>query len=174
MNSPTTCGSIRSRARPRSKPITCKKSLAALSAIRGKPNFRNAQRPHQQPAEAIRHCLQQPHAGWSPAPLHRGPNGTDALLSLPFHYAIDDAQFYTFGWLGSDNPAQRMSDPDRVLEMWWAAFLQQYGKGGYPERLRPPYVSGRALRSKCSISHPPHQDDAGLWVSTCEEKQRIA
>ena len=78
--------------------------------------------------------------------------GKNTLLNLPFHYAIDDAQFYTFGWLGSDSPAQRMSDPDRVLEMWWAAFLQQYNKGGYLNVCLHPYVSGRALKSKCSIN----------------------
>ena len=78
--------------------------------------------------------------------------GKTRLLELPFHFAIDDAQFYTFGWLGSDSPAQRMSDPDRVLEMWWAAFLQQYSKGGYLNVCVHPYVSGARCESTCSIN----------------------
>ena len=33
--------------------------------------------------------------------------GANAMLNLPFHYAIDDAMFYSFAWLGSGNAAQR-------------------------------------------------------------------
>ncbi len=52
------------------------------------------------------------------------------MLNLPFHYAIDDAMFYSFAWLGSGNAAQRITDPDRVFDLWWAAFWQQYRAGG--------------------------------------------
>lgn len=76
-------------------------------------------------------------------------NGANVLLNLPFHYAIDDAMFYSFAWLGSGNAAQRITDPDRVMEMWWDAFLQQYRDdegGGYLNVCMHPFVSGRALR----------------------------
>src|SRR5262245_13210342 len=59
-----------------------------------------------------------------------GEGGNDGLLNLPFHYVIDDAMFFSFAWLGSGNSAQRITDPDRVFEMWWAAFWQQYRVGG--------------------------------------------
>ena len=36
------------------------------------------------------------------------PDGSQPLLNLPFHYAIDDAMFFSFAWLNSENDAQRM------------------------------------------------------------------
>ena len=27
--------------------------------------------------------------------------GQNVLLNVPFHYAIDDAMFFNFGWIGS-------------------------------------------------------------------------
>src|SRR6185437_7458620 len=52
--------------------------------------------------------------------------GGNALINLPMHYAIDDAMYFNFNWLGSDPSAQRITDPERVLDIWWAAFRQQY------------------------------------------------
>ena len=54
--------------------------------------------------------------------------------------------FFSFAWLGSENDAQRMMDPEHVEEIWWAAFLQQYQQGGYLNICMHPFVSGRALR----------------------------
>ena len=48
--------------------------------------------------------------------------GQNMLLNLPFHYAIDDAMFFSFGWIGSGPPGQRLADPESVLEIWWDAF----------------------------------------------------
>jgi hypothetical protein len=56
----------------------------------------------------------------------RRPDGSKPILNLPFHYAIDDAMFFSFAWLGSDNSAQRMMDPDHVEEIWWRMFEQCY------------------------------------------------
>ena len=42
------------------------------------------------------------------------PDGSKPLLNLPFHYAIDDAMFFSFAWLNSENEAQRMMDPEHV------------------------------------------------------------
>lgn len=76
----------------------------------------------------------------------READGSGPLLNLPFHYAIDDAMFFNFAWLNSDNAAQRITDPDRVEAMWWDAFRQQYEAGGYLNICLHPFVSGRALR----------------------------
>ena len=73
-------------------------------------------------------------------------NGGNGLVHLPFHYVIHDAMFFSFAWLGSENAAQRITDPERVFELWWAAFRQQYGEGGYLNICMHPFVSGRALR----------------------------
>jgi peptidoglycan-N-acetylglucosamine deacetylase len=76
----------------------------------------------------------------------RDAGGDNPMLNLPFHYAIDDAMFFSFAWLGSGNAAQRITDPDRVFDLWWAAFWQQYRVGGYLNIVVHPFVSGRALR----------------------------
>jgi peptidoglycan/xylan/chitin deacetylase (PgdA/CDA1 family) len=76
----------------------------------------------------------------------REQDGAGWLLNIPFHYAIDDAMYFSFAWLASENAAQRVTDPDRVLELWWKAFLHQYKNGGYLNVCLHPFVSGRALR----------------------------
>ena len=99
--------------------------------------------------------------------------GENALLNLPFHYAIDDAMFFSFAWLASENAAQRITDPDRVLELWWSAFQQQYRVGGYLNVCLHPFVSGRALRIEMldrlieRMKRLP-----GVWFPTCEEVAR--
>jgi len=35
-------------------------------------------------------------------------SGNNCLVHLPFHYVIDDAMFFSFAWLGSENAAQRI------------------------------------------------------------------
>ena len=100
-------------------------------------------------------------------------NNENTLLNLPFHFAIDDAMFYSFAWLGSGNSAQRISDTDRVMDMWWRAFLQQYHKGGYLNVCLHPFVSGRAQRIDMldrlilRMKALP-----GVWFPTCEQVAR--
>jgi len=100
-------------------------------------------------------------------------NGHHPLLNLPFHYAIDDAMFYSFAWLGSGNSAQRITDTDRVEELWWKAFEQQYRAGGYLNICMHPFVSGRALRVAmldrliARMKRLP-----GVWFPTCEQIAR--
>ncbi len=147
-----------------------KKALAALTAIRGKP-VSGTRSGHTNGLLKQSGVLYKSDNSAGHLPHYVADRtGKNTLLNLPFHYAIDDAQFYTFGWLGSDGPAQRMSDPDRVFEMWWAAFLQQYNKGGYLNVCLHPYVSGRALRIEMldqlirRMKRLP-----GVWFSTCEQ-----
>jgi peptidoglycan/xylan/chitin deacetylase (PgdA/CDA1 family) len=95
------------------------------------------------------------------------------VLNLPFHYAIDDAMFYSFAWLGSGNSAQRISDPDRVFDLWWAAFEQQYRVGGYLNIVMHPFVSGRALRiAMMDRLIAKMKTLPGVWFATCEEVAR--
>ncbi|MEE9254952.1 MAG: polysaccharide deacetylase family protein [Pseudomonadales bacterium] len=100
-------------------------------------------------------------------------DGDNRLLNLPFHFAIDDAMFFSFAWLGSGNAAQRITDPNRVLEMWWAAFQQQYRQGGYLNICLHPFVSGRALRiAMLDRLIDRMKTLPGVWFPTCEQLAR--
>ena len=101
------------------------------------------------------------------------PDGSKALLNLPFHYAIDDAMFFSFAWLGSDNSAQRMMDPDHVEELWWRMFEQCYRDGGYMNVCMHPFVSGRALRI-AMLDRLISRMKAlpGVWFPSCEDVAR--
>ncbi|MBM3646912.1 MAG: chitin deacetylase [Alphaproteobacteria bacterium] len=102
-----------------------------------------------------------------------GADGSGALINLPFHYAIDDAMFFSFAWLNSDNQAQRMMDPDHVEEIWWAAFQQQYAQGGYLNICMHPFVSGRALRiAMLDRLITRMKALPGVWFPTCEQVAR--
>jgi len=97
----------------------------------------------------------------------------NTLLNLPFHYAIDDAMFYSFAWLGSANAAQRITDTDRVLDMWWQAFLQQYHAGGYLNICLHPFVSGRAQRIDMLDTLIRRMKTLpGVWFPSCEQVAR--
>jgi hypothetical protein len=99
--------------------------------------------------------------------------GGNTMLHLPFHYVIDDAMFYSFAWLGSGNAAQRITDPDRVFDLWWAAFWQQYRVGGYLNVVVHPFVSGRALRIEMMDRLIAKMKTLpGVWFPTCEEVAR--
>jgi len=108
-------------------------------------------------------------------PYYVSDSGGNTLLNLPFHYAIDDAMFYSFAWLGSPNQAQRITDPERVMELWWDAFLQQYeqGGGGYLNICMHPFVSGRALRvALLERLVRRMQEKPGVWFPSCEAVAR--
>ncbi len=100
-------------------------------------------------------------------------SGRHRLVELPFHYAIDDAMFFSFAWYKSATNEQRLSDPDRVLEMWWAAFEQQYRAGGYLNICLHPFVSGRALRiAMLDQLITRMRALPGVWFATCEDVAR--
>ncbi len=99
--------------------------------------------------------------------------GGARLLNLPFHFAIDDAMFYSFAWMGSSNPAQRITDPDRVFDLWWDAFMHQYRQGGYLNVCLHPFVSGRALRiAMLDRLIARMKTLPGVWFPTCEQFAR--
>ena len=96
------------------------------------------------------------------------------LVNLPFHYAIDDAMFFSFAWMGTDTAAQRMADPERVLDLWWDAFRQQYRQpGGYLNICLHPFVSGRALRiAMLDRLIARMKELPGVWFASCEAVAR--
>ncbi len=103
----------------------------------------------------------------------RDADGGNELLNLPFHYAIDDAMFFSFAWLGSGNAAQRITDPDRVFDIWWDAFQQCYRGGAYLNVCLHPFVSGRALRiAMLDRLIARMKTLPGVWFPTCEEVAR--
>lgn len=103
----------------------------------------------------------------------READGGDYMLDLPWHPAIDDAMFFNFGWFESSNIEQRLSDPDRVLEMWWSAFLNEYRRGGYLNIVLHPFVSGRALRIAMLDRLVRRMKELpGVWLPSCETVAR--
>ena len=95
-------------------------------------------------------------------------NGANGLVVLPFHYVIDDAMYYNFNWLGTDAAAQRITDPERVFDIWWAAFRQQYNEGGYLNVVMHPFQSGRALRvAMLDRLIGRMKTLPGVWFPTC-------
>lgn len=100
-------------------------------------------------------------------------HGSGQWLNLPFHFSIDDAMFYNFNWLSSDSVEQRITDPDRVLDLWWDAFLQQYEAGGYLNICVHPFVSGRALRiAMMDQLFTRMKTLPGVWFPTCADVAR--
>ena len=100
--------------------------------------------------------------------------GQNCLLQLPFHFALDDAQFYNFGWFESEPSAQRLTDPQRVMDMWWNAFLAEYRTGsGYLNICLHPFISGRALRIQLlSRLITRMKELPGVWFPNCAELAR--
>lgn len=149
------------------------KTIAALERIAGRRPV--GSRSHHTPALLREQGFLYNSHG---APDHRpyyllDEKGEACLLELPFHYAIDDAMFFSFAWYASPNAAQRLSDTDRVLDMWWAGFLQQYREGGYLNICLHPFVSGRALRvAMLDRLIARMKTLPGVWFATCEEVAR--
>ena len=66
-----------------------------------------------------------------------------------------------------------VSDPERVEEMWWDAFRQQYEVGGYLNICLHPFVSGRAQRvAMMDRLFTRMKRLPGVWFPTCEEVAR--
>lgn len=113
-------------------------------------------------------CVQDHRPHWV-----RDPDSEKRMLNLPFHYSIDDAMYFSFTWLNTENAAQRISDPERVEAMWWDAFRQQYEVGGYLNICLHPFVSGRANRiAMMDRLFTRMKRLPGVWFPTCETVAR--
>ena len=99
--------------------------------------------------------------------------GENYLLNLPFHYAIDDAMFFNFGWVESGPTGQRLADPQSVMDIWWDAFQHLYDQGSYLNVCLHPFISGRSMRT-AMLDRFITQMKAlpGVWFATCEEVAR--
>jgi peptidoglycan-N-acetylglucosamine deacetylase len=150
-----------------------RKTAAALAEISGRRPV--GSRSHY-PAALLRQegFLYNSHGARSHRPYYvLAETGEPTLLELPFHFAIDDAMFFSFAWYASGNAGQRLSDTDRVFDLWSAAFQQQYRQGGYLNICLHPFVSGRALRvAMLDRLLASMQALPGVWFATCEEVAR--
>jgi peptidoglycan/xylan/chitin deacetylase (PgdA/CDA1 family) len=149
------------------------KTKAALERIAGRRPL--GSRSHHTPALLKQEgYIYNSHGAPSHKPYYvLDEKGAPLLLELPFHYAIDDAMFFSFAWYASANAAQRLSDTDRVFDLWWAAFQQQYAHGGYLNVCLHPFVSGRALRiAMLDRLIARMKTLPGVWFATCEEVAR--
>jgi peptidoglycan/xylan/chitin deacetylase (PgdA/CDA1 family) len=149
------------------------KTIAALAAVSGRRPV--GSRSHHTP-ELLREegFIYNSHGAPCHTPYYlRDAAGQPCLLGLPFHFAIDDAMYFSFAWYQSGNAAQRLCDCDRVLDMWWAGFQQQYRQGGYLNVCLHPFVSGRALRvAMLDRLLARMRALPGVWFATCEEVAR--
>jgi peptidoglycan/xylan/chitin deacetylase (PgdA/CDA1 family) len=149
------------------------KTAAALKAISGRRPV--GSRSHY-PAALLREegFIYNSHG----APSHRpyyvlDECGRPLVLELPFHFAIDDAMFFSFAWYRSGNAGQRLADTDRVFDLWLAAFQQQYRQAGYLNICLHPFVSGRALRiAMLDRLIVAMKALPGVWFASCEEVAR--
>jgi peptidoglycan/xylan/chitin deacetylase (PgdA/CDA1 family) len=149
------------------------KCKAALTKIAGRPPV--GTRSHHSAALLRREGFIYTSEGESDhLPYYtRDANGENCLVNLPFHYAIDDAMYFSFAWLASGNDAQRLADPDKVFDIFWNAFWHQYRQGGYLNVCLHPFISGRALRTAMLDRLIARMKTLpGVWFPTCEEVAR--
>ena len=149
------------------------KTAAALAALSGRRPVGSRSR---YPPALLREegFIYNSHGARSDRPYYlMDTRGQPLLLELPFHFAIDDAMFFSFAWYRSGNAGQRLADTDRVFDMWLAAFQQQYRQGGYLNICLHPFVSGRALRvAMLDRLIGAMKALPGVWFATCEEVAR--
>ncbi len=95
------------------------------------------------------------------------------LLNLSVHLAIDDAMYFNYGWIGSAASAQRLSDQELVLDIWWQAFEQQYDAGGYLNIALHPFIIGHSARIAMLDELITRMKSLpGVWFASSEEVAR--
>ena len=149
------------------------KTAAALQAISGRRPV--GSRSHYPPSLLGEEgFIYNSHGARSHRPYYvLDARGQPLLLELPFHFAIDDAMFFSFAWYRSGNASQRLSDTDRVFDLWLSAFQQQYQQAGYLNICLHPFVSGRALRiAMLDRLIAAMKALPGVWFASCEEVAR--
>ncbi|TYC78831.1 polysaccharide deacetylase family protein [Stappia sp. BW2] len=146
------------------------RTLAALTEISGIPitGTRSSHSPALLRAKGV---VYNSFSSASYMPFYElDEDGRNPMLQLPFHYALDDAMFFSFGWLDTPNAAQRVMDVDEVFEIWWEAFEQQYRQTGYLNFLLHPFVSGHAMRVDMLQRLIQRMKMLpGVWFPTCAE-----
>ncbi|MBW2305398.1 MAG: polysaccharide deacetylase family protein [Deltaproteobacteria bacterium] len=95
------------------------------------------------------------------------------ILNFPFHYVLDDAMYFNFGWVESDSAGQRLADPSKVYDIWASAFRQLYKTGSYMNVVLHAFISGRSLRiAMLDKLIQEMKKKPGVWFPTCEELAR--
>lgn len=145
------------------------RTLAALSDIAGKP-VTGTRSSHTPALLRDKGVVYNSFTSASYLPFYELDSaGENPILQLPFHYALDDAMYFSFGWLDTPNNAQRVMDVDEVFDIWWAAFEQQYKIGGYVNFLLHPFVSGHAMRVDMIQRLIQRMKTLpGVWFPTCD------
>jgi peptidoglycan-N-acetylglucosamine deacetylase len=99
--------------------------------------------------------------------------GRNSLLNLPFHFVLDDAMYFNFGFFSSENAGQRLADPSKVYDIWLAAFRQFYKVGAYMNICLHDFISGRSLRiAMLDRLINEMKQKPGVWFPSCEELAR--
>jgi peptidoglycan/xylan/chitin deacetylase (PgdA/CDA1 family) len=149
--------------------------MKTIAAFRDTLNLRavGSRSRHSNRLLAREGFLYNSHGSAAHGPHYTHDGAGHCVLNLPFHYAIDDAMFYSANWQGSELLANRFSDTDRVEEIWWQGFLQQYRVGGYLNVCLHPFVSGRAQRiDMLERLVQRMQAMPGVWMPTCADVAR--
>ena len=93
--------------------------------------------------------------------------GEPCVLELPFHFAIDDAMFFSFAWYASANGEQRLSDTDRVFDMLVGGLHAAVSAGRISQRLPAPVRFGpRVAHRHAGSADNAHEDAA--WRVVCD------
>ena len=169
---PTTCGSTASEGARRGARSPAPNGRGACRVQRPPPR-RLAQPSHADAAARGRLYLQLPRRGRSPALLRAGRQRP--ALSARAAVPLRDRRCHVLQLrlVRLANGEQRLSDTDRVFDMWWAGFMQQYRQGGYLNVCLHPFVSGRALRvAMLDRLITRMKTLPGVWFATCEEVAR--
>jgi len=104
-------------------------------------------------------------------PITGGRQRQPYLLELPFHFATT-MRCSQLRLVCECEHEQRLSDTDRVFDMWWAGFLQQYRQGGYLNIACIRSCRARLAHCHAGPSHRSHEDAAGRVVCDCEDVAR--
>ncbi|MGE0799645.1 MAG: polysaccharide deacetylase family protein [Lautropia sp.] len=148
------------------------KATAALEAISGKRPI--GQRAHGWHQDILidQQYLYVSNDMADDRPYYLTQNGR-SLLNLPFFWALDDAMYFKFGWLGGIPSAQRISDVEPVYQNWLAAFRRIHADGGYMNLCLHDMHSGRAARiAMLDRLFTELRRTGGVWFPTCEQLTR--
>ncbi len=144
------------------------RALAALETVAGKP-ITGTRSSHTPALLRQKGVVYNSFTSARTMPFYElDAEGGNPMLQLPFHYALDDAMYFSFGWLATPNAAQRILDVDEIFDIWWAAFEHQYKRGGYLNFLLHPFVSGHAMRvDMIERLIKRMRTLPGVWLPTC-------
>ena len=144
-----------------------RKTTTALEAISGRRPV--GTRSHHRRASLVRDGYLYTSSGAADEIPYYVTDGDATVLNLPFHYALDDAMYFHFGWVASENAGQRLADCEAVHDIFLSHFERLYADGKYMNVCVHDFVSGRGLRVRMLdrlITEMKRRP--GVWFPTCE------